>query len=280
MTLVRGLVFDIDGVLVRGEHALPGAVDALNALARDGYRLAYLSNDSASSSRACAARLARHGFPITEATALTAAVVAARFARRELAGKRVLLVGMPAMVEAFESAGVHLVGLAQADAAEAFIMGRDESFTYEKLVTLMNVARRLGSFFATGLDARLPVHDGQFVPGAGAMITAVAYSSGVEPIVLGKPSAIAAREVADALGLPPTEVAMVGDSPTQDIAMGVAAGMHTVLVLTGSTSAEQVAELAPPERPDAVLATVASLPEYLARAQRGRERREWRRQRD
>src|SRR5947208_3581704 len=131
---LRGLIFDIDGVLVRGDAPIPGAVAALRELETRGYRLAFLSNDSMSSSHACAARLTRHGFSVSDGRALTAAVVAARFARTHLADKRVLVVGMPAMLEAFGASGVEIVPLERAHEAEAFVMGRDESFSYARLV--------------------------------------------------------------------------------------------------------------------------------------------------
>ena len=263
---IQGLLFDIDGVLVRGPAPIPGAVAALQRLAAAGYRLGYLSNDSMSSARACAERLTVHGFPASETTALTAAVVAARFARTHLAGRRVLVVGMPALLEAFAAAGVETVPLAHAEQAEAVVMGRDETFSYQTLVVLMRTVQRLGAWYATGLDARLPIGDGAFVPGTGAMVTAVAYAAGVQPQVLGKPSRLAAQTAAAAFGLEPQQMAMVGDSPSSDIAMGTAAGMHTVLVLSGSTTPEQARHLDGLERPDVVLPSVADLPAWLARA--------------
>ena len=262
---LNGFIFDIDGVLLHGDTPVPGAVETVRKLARAGYAVAYLSNNSASTSAACAERLARHGFPATEKTALTAAMVAAQFATTYLADKDVVVVGMPAMLEAFEQAGVKMLPLERADQADAMIMGRDEAFTYDRLVVLMRTARRLGAFFATGLDARLPVGNGQFVPGAGAMITAVAYASGVRPQVLGKPAATAAEAAAGALGLPAAEVAVVGDSLTEDIAMGHAVGMHTVLVLSGTATAADVAALPADDQPTVVLQSVSHLPGWLAR---------------
>ena len=261
---IQGLIFDIDGVLVRGAAPLPGAVDTLNALAKAGLRLGFLSNDSMSSARACARRLARHGFPATQASAVTAAVVAAQFARTQLAGRRVLVVGMPAMRQEFTRAGIEVVPLERWTEAEAMVMGRDETFSYKKLVVLMRAVQRLGAFYATGLDARLPVGSGEFVPGAGAMVMAVAHAAGVQPQVLGKPSSLAAETAAAALGLEAACTAMVGDSASQDIAMGNAAGMRTVLVLTGSTSREQAERLQGVERPEVVLPSVADLPAWLA----------------
>jgi HAD superfamily hydrolase (TIGR01450 family) len=264
---IQGLIFDIDGVLLRGPVPVPGAIQTLRALAAAGYRLGFLSNDSMSSAHACALRLARHGFPATEATAVTAAVVAARFARTHLIGRRVLVVGMPAMRREFLKAGVEVVALERWTQAEALVMGRDETFSYRKLVVLMRAVQRLGAFYATGLDARLPVGNGEFVPGAGAMVMAVAHAAGVQPQVLGKPSSLAAQTAAAALGLDAAAVAMVGDSPTQDIAMGTAAGMHTVLVLTGSTSRQHAERLHGLERPGVVLPSVANLPAWLSQTE-------------
>ena len=92
---------------------------------------------------------------------------------------------------------------------------------------------------------------------------AVAYAVRVEPVVLGKPSRHAADMAAGVLGLPVEEIAMIGDAPAQDIAMGRAAGMRTVLVLTGVARAADVEALPPEQRPDLVLGSLRDVLEIL-----------------
>jgi ribonucleotide monophosphatase NagD (HAD superfamily) len=167
----------------------------------------------------------------------------------------VLVVGTDALVSSFVDAGIQVVPLERHADAEAVVMGKDLAFNYEKLRLTARAAARTGRLYATNLDPQMPVED-TFDPGSGAMIMAVAYAARVEPQVLGKPSRHAAEMAAGLLGLPVEDIAMVGDAPAQDIAMGRAAGMRTVLVLTGIARADTVEALPPEHRPDLVLGSL------------------------
>ncbi|WP_343503647.1 HAD family hydrolase [Alloyangia pacifica] len=72
-----------------------------------------------------------------------------------------------------------------------------------------------------------------------------------------KPSPAPLLAFAAALGLPPAQVVMVGDS-THDLQAGRAAGMMTVGVLTGPAEAEELRDLA-----DVILPDIGHLPDWL-----------------
>jgi len=75
-------------------------------------------------------------------------------------------------------------------------------------------------------------------------------AGGVEPVVVGKPEPPLFRMALERLGLPPSRVAMVGDSVTADIVGARGVGMPTVLYAPqGSTAAE----------PDVVVRSFAEL---------------------
>lgn len=249
---------DIDGVVLRGARPIDGAVETVKELLARGYRVGFITNDNETTREACAAKLQRHGFPVTAATMMTAGAVAAEFARTHLTGVRVLVVGTDALVSSFVDAGIEVVPLERYADADAVVMGKDLAFNYDKLRLAARAAARTGRFYATNLDPQMPVED-TFDPGSGAMIMAVAYAARVEPQVLGKPSRHAAEMAAGLLGLPVTDIAMVGDAPAQDIAMGRAAGMRTALVLTGIARADAVETLPPEHRPDLVLGSLSDI---------------------
>jgi ribonucleotide monophosphatase NagD (HAD superfamily) len=87
----------------------------------------------------------------------------------------------------------------------------------------------------TNPDRTCPVEGGE-IPDAAGMIGAVEGVTGrrVDPVV-GKPSPITLQVALDRLGLPAAECAVVGDRLETDVAMGRAAGLGTILVLTGIT---------------------------------------------
>jgi len=259
---VRGLVFDIDGSLVRGPDAIPGAPEAMAALRSRGLAVRFFTNDSSKTPADIAGRLARAGIAATADEVLTAALVAAEYAAGHFPGGRVLVVGGPALSDALAGHGLHVVDSAPADAV---VVGRDVELTYAKLDAACHAIWDGAAFLATNLDRRMPVKGG-FVTGTGAIVKAVEWGTARSARVMGKPSIHAARAAFRSLGLPAREVVVVGDALGQDVRMGRVGGALSVLVLTGSSTREE-ADAAPARwRPDAVLADVTELGPWLERS--------------
>jgi ribonucleotide monophosphatase NagD (HAD superfamily) len=93
----------------------------------------------------------------------------------------------------------------------------------------------------------------------GPFAQALAFASGAEPVVTGKPSADFFHAAAHRLGLPASDIVMVGDDVIGDVGGAVDAGMQGVLVRTGKFTP---ADLDRGVAPDAVLDSVADLPAW------------------
>jgi 4-nitrophenyl phosphatase len=256
---VRGVVLDLDGCLVKGPDAIPGAAEAVSRIRAGSVAVRYFTNDSSKTPADMARRLTGHGIDARPGEILTSGIVAARYAAREHPGGRVLAIGGPALRETLEEAGLKPVDDAT---AEVVVVGRDVDFSYDKLEVACRAIWAGAVFIATNRDRRVPVADG-FVPGTGALVSAIAWATNRRPKVMGKPSVLAGRAAIESLGLDPAEVAVVGDSLDQDIRMGRAVGARAVLVLSGASSRGDVARAPERYRPDAVLQDVCALPEWI-----------------
>lgn len=256
---IRGVVFDLDGCLVKGPHAIPGAAEAVSRIRSSSVAVRFFTNDSSKTPADMARRLTGHGIDVQPGEMLTSAVVAARYAARRHPDGRVLAVGGPALRESLEEAGLKLV---DDESAEVVVVGRDIEFSYSTLEVACRAIWGGAAFLATNRDRRVPVADG-FVPGTGAIVSAIAWATNRRPKVMGKPSVLAGRAAIESLGLDPAEVVVVGDSVDQDVRMGKAVGAAAVLVLSGASSREDVARTLTRYRPDAVLPDVAALPEWI-----------------
>jgi ribonucleotide monophosphatase NagD (HAD superfamily) len=96
------------------------------------------------------------------------------------------------------------------------------------------------------------------------MVTAgIAKVTGARPRIVGKPSRAAVEEVSTRLGLPTSEIAVIGDDAGMDIALGRMGGSKTVLVRSGMSGAIDVSKLPERHRPDAVIGAVAELLDAL-----------------
>ena len=261
---IAGFIFDVDGCVARGTQALPGVPATLAHLRARGIRCAFLTNDNTSTRSQMVAKLVAMGIPCTTEDVVTAAMVAAEVTRALHPDKKVLVVGAAGLVEALHACGVAVVDADHAAEATVVVMGKDPTFDMQRLDMVCQALWRGAAFIATNLDRTVPTATG-FSPLAGAMIQAVAYATGREPLVTGKPSPWAGQMAVRALGLPPDRSAVVGDQLEQDILMGKQAGLFTIAVLTGVTTAEAAAAAPEALRPDVIVPDVTHLPAWLER---------------
>jgi HAD superfamily hydrolase (TIGR01450 family) len=254
-----GLIIDLDGVVWRGNDPIPGAPEAIMALRARGTRVVFLTNEPGKSQEEVVAKLIEMGIRATKTEVLTSAAATARFLSSidDLEGRRVLVVGPPALHEEIRIAGFELVSSDEATTAHAVVVGGHEGFDYDELLAATAALRNGARLFATGRDAVFPTESGPR-PGTGAVLAAIEVAGGAVAQVIGKPERImfdTAREALKGAG----RVAMVGDSLVADIDGAKRAGLDAILVLSGATSRADLERSN--IRPDLVLETLAALPD-------------------
>ena len=224
MTVV---VLDLDGVLWRGDEPIPGSAEAVQALRDGGARVAFLTNNSSARISDYLEKFARFGIPAEPEDVLTSAQAAAELLSETLQpGASVLACAGPGVVEALELAGFRVVDRGPADAV---VVGWHRSFDFDGLDRASSAVRDGARFVATNADPTYP-GAGHVLPGAGAIVAAVATASGRQPEVAGKPEPPTAAMVKRRLG---DRGVMVGDRPSTDGALATALGWPFALVLSG-----------------------------------------------
>jgi 4-nitrophenyl phosphatase len=255
---LNGVLIDLDGVVYTGRMPIPGAAGFLAEARRRGLRFLLVTNNSTASPELVAERLRSMQIDVEPREILTSAQVAVAYVKvHAQPGARLRIVGEAGLRQEAEQEGFLIVDDGET-AADWVIAGLDRDFTYAKLSNATRDIRRGARFVATNADALLPVEGGEVIPGAGTMIAAIETATGVEPVVLGKPEPGLFEHGLQRLGgLAPHEVAMIGDRLDTDVAGGRRAGLRTILVLTGVTSAAQAAAARP--GPDAVSPDLAGV---------------------
>ena len=261
----RAYLLDLDGVVYRGERVLPCARALLDWLAATDRHALYLSNNSLQTPDEVAAKLARLGLPQPKGRVLTAGWAACQAIAERYPGARVFVLGMPSVVAMAERAGLRAVWQSDEEGPtpDVVLAALDRTLTYPRLRRALQAILRGAAFYAVNRDPRLPVEDG-FEPGTGAITTALEYASGLRAQIIGKPAPGIVLQAMHQLGATPAETLLVGDGLDLDIVAGHAAGVTTALVLTGLTTADQVAAATDDRRPDLIFPDLCAL---LAAAQ-------------
>jgi NagD protein len=251
-----GYVLDLDGTIYLGDELLPGAADTLQRIRQAGSRVVFLTNNPLRSAASYAQRLHNLGVPAAESEVLTPLTVLTSYLNRKHPGATVLTVAEPLVDQTLLAAGFRVT--TEPRAARVVVVSFDRGFDYTKLLRAFRAVHSYGAVIvATNPDPFCPTPDGG-LPDCAAMLAAVQACTGSQAeVVLGKPGPEMAAEVHRRLGVPPGQAAMVGDRIGTDVAMSRMLGMTSVLVLSGATTAADVA--AARMRPDYVIDGIGQL---------------------
>ena len=257
----RTFVFDLDGVVYRGEQPLTGAVETIEALRHHGHQVYFFTNNSTQTRTEYASKLRRMGISCDEEHIMTSGFATALYlVEKGARGATVFPIGEGGLRGELNCAGMTLVDDGIREKVDYVVVGLDREFTYEKLMKGHLAITGGAQFIATNRDATFPLEEGLVIPGGGTMVAAIETSTGVKPVVIGKPETYAMCRILDLAGASPDDAVIVGDRLDTDILAGKRIGTTTVIVLTGITSEADIAAAPPELRPNMV---IHALPELL-----------------
>ena len=243
---------DMDGVLVHEDQPLPGAAELLQRWVDTSRRFLVLTNNSTYTPRDLAARLARSGLEVPEENLWTSAMATATFLTNQSGEKTAFVMGEAGLTTAMHESGFVLTDVDP----EYVVLGETRALTFDNITRAIRLINAGSRFIITNPDTHGPDTTG-IVPATGAFAAMITAATGKKPYVIGKPNPIMFRTALNRIQAHSESTGMIGDTMTTDIVAGMEAGLTTVLVLTGSTSREDIASY--PYRPSVVLESVADL---------------------
>ncbi len=253
---VKLFVLDMDGTFYLGDRRIDGALDFIHKVKETGRDFIFFTNNSSKNGSMYIEKLAAMDCPITKDRIMTSGDVTAAYLKSKYPGKKVYLVGTPALEAVFREEGICLTE----EKPEVVVIGFDMTLTYEKLERACTYIREGAVFLATHKDINCPTETG-FIPDCGAICAAITLSTGVLPRYLGKPCRETLDMVLQRTGYNKDEIAFVGDRIYTDVATGVNNGALGILVLSGETKRADIA--ASEVQPDGVFESLKEMLEYL-----------------
>ena len=222
---IRGVLFDMDGVIYVGDRLLLGVQQMLDFLDQTGRKWLCVTNNASKTSLQFVEKLTNLG-------------VKARPEQIRVHGwpkGKVIIVGQDGLRSALAKYEFELT-INPAEATYA-IAGINFELTYEELAGVALAIRNGARFIGTNSDRSYPSERG-LLPGAGSILALLSAATDVEPIVIGKPNPGMFDQAIHRLGLQPEEVMMVGDRYDTDISGAISLGLTTTGVLTGVSTRE------------------------------------------
>lgn len=256
MTPELGFLIDMDGVVYRGDDAIPEAISFLEMI--QDYPYLFLTNNSSTTPQAVLDGLARFGVRHCGIeNILTSAMATASYLHRVTPGFTYYAVGGPGLHAALAE-----YGTADEDAPDYVVVGEGEGLDYHTVTMgITMLLRGRSKLIGTNPDVNL---DGMYnnrsavLPGCGALIAPFQVGSGVDPLFVGKPSQVMFQQGLNALRRKPGQVFMIGDRPETDIRGAAQIGIRTILVTTGRFKRDDPYPAAIP-KPDLTVNSLAEL---------------------
>ena len=239
-------LLDLDGTAWSGderiEHAAASVIEAREA----GMASAFVTNNAMRTPQQVADKLNSMDFQATPDMVMTSAMDIAAIMAEELAeGSKVLVIGGAGLRLALEERGFVLVDSAD-DEPAAVVQGLDKQVDWALLSEGAFAIERGAAFYASNLDATLPVERGQAL-GNGSLVRAIQHATRKRPTAGGKPEPGIYRRASELVGA--RNPLAVGDRLETDIMGAVAAGVPAMHVLTGVHMARDVIRAPRGQRP-------------------------------
>jgi NagD protein len=261
---VRAALFDIDGTLALMDKAtgtyaaLPGAAAAMAAFRARGLPVAAYTNGTFFPPAHYYPRLAEAGLALAPGHILTPAAVAARHLARAGVG-RVLVLGAEGTQVPLREAGIETVAPGAPGPVEAVLIGWMQDFGVADLEAAAQAVWGGAPLYATSVAPWFASARGRLLGVSGAVAAAIHNATGVRARVFGKPEPDGIAIAAEILGVAPSEIAVIGDDATLEIAMARRVGALAIGVTTGACDAAAFAAAPQDLRAHLVLPTLEAL---------------------
>ena len=252
MSQKKTYLIDMDGVLVHGQKAIPGAVEFIRRLVSGGHKYLILTNNSRYTLTDLQHRLQSAGIEVSAEHIYSSALATAAFVQSQKPNGSAYVLGDTGLYQALTDAGYTLTDYNP----DYVILGETESYPYDKIIRATQFVLAKTPFIATNPDPSGPTEHG-IAPACGAVAALIEKATGFSPYYVGKPNPLIMRTALRYLDEHSENAVMVGDRMDTDIKVGLESGLETILVLSGVTRPELISNF--PYRPNHVVNSVADI---------------------
>lgn len=255
-------LFDMDGTLYLGDRLYSFTRELLQTIKKSGKKYLFMTNNSSKSVEDYVKKLERLGISATREDFMTSSQATAYYLHKHHEGQRLYVCGTQSLKQELRQEGFTVTE--KVEDTDCIVMGFDTELTFQKLhdVSYLLLTRKDIPYIATNPDLVCPTEFGS-VPDCGSVCIGIKNATGREPVVIGKPTPLMPQLAMEKLGIPKEKTCVVGDRIYTDILSGLNAGCTGILVLSGETTREILAQS--PQKPHLVLEDAGEILKELVR---------------
>ena len=236
---IKSFISDMDGVIYRGQHLIPGAKKFIKKLQKNNAKYLFLTNNAEQTPLDLQRKLEDMGISgLTEDNFITSAMATAMFLKKQQPGGTAYVIGAGGLINE-----LYKVGFSISESKPDYVVfGKTKSYNFEMIKKAIELVSKGAKFIVTNPDMTDPIEGGGIEPACGSLIAPIERATGKKAFFVGKPNALMMTLAKQKLGSHSAETVMVGDRMDTDIIGGIESGMTTCLVLSGVTTIELAKE--------------------------------------
>ena len=260
---IKLYLFDMDGTLYLGSRLYPFTIELLQTIRKNGGKYLFMTNNSSKSVEDYIRKLESLGISACREDFMTSSQATSYYLKKHHPGKTLYVCGTQSLKQELMAEGFTVSE--DISKTQCIVMGFDTELTFQKLhdVSYLLLTQPELPYIATNPDLVCPTEFGS-VPDCGSVCGMIYNATGKRPVVIGKPSALMPQLAMEAMGVSQEETCVVGDRIYTDIKSGLNAGITGILVLSGETTPEILAES--PDKPHIVLQDAGEILQALKEA--------------
>jgi len=223
---IKGIIFDIDGVLEYQGKVYPEAVRTIEALRDRGIAISFLTNSTLKSRKSCAEKLRQYGFLVYDNEVITASYATARYLKEKKPRSCWVMLEGEGLKE-FQGFPKDM------ESPQYIVVGDNRSkFDFAHLNKALRLLLKGSSLI--GMQAELTDTSlGEPELNVGSWVKMLELASGMKATYIGKPNRYVFDLTLKTMELGKNEVVMVGDQISTDIKGAKAFGIRSILIKTG-----------------------------------------------
>lgn len=239
----RLFLFDMDGTIYLDNDIFDGTLDILRYVREVEGKAVFITNNSSRSVDGYVEKMARLGIQTTKDDFMTSAQATGLHLKKIHRGGKIYVFGTQALFAMLRDDYCLPVTQRVEEDVTCLLIAYDTELTFQKMEDASRLLLRDPHliYLATNPDLVCP-RDFGYVPDCGALAQSLFYATGRRPKVIGKPEPTMALLAMEKYGFIPEETVLLGDRMYTDIRCGVSARVDSILVLSGESTMETVAQ--------------------------------------